>query len=280
VILDTVARDDAAATTLLCAYADELAGLLPPPPIERAWGAEYTGPRGRVVIARDDDGTAIACAGLREHARDVGETKRFYVAPRARRRGVARAVLARVESLARELGYRRLVLDTASPLVAAARFYERSGYATVEPFNENPHAALWFEKKFDLDDAALWGAFTHSSLPSSEWVHRTHLRVAFMHLARWSLDESHLRMRVGIIRLNAWHGLEETAERGYHETLTRVWLALVAAARRGEATSDAFVDAHPELLDKKAPLRFYNRETMMSLRARTLFVEPDLAPLP
>jgi hypothetical protein len=90
-------------------------------------------------------------------------------------------------------------------------------------------------------------------------------------------------MRVGIIRLNAAQGLEETAERGYHETMTHVWLALVAAAREfgpRDAGSDAFVDAHPELLEKTAPLRFYRRETLLSLRARTLFVPPDLAPLP
>lgn len=142
-IFTLAARDDAAATALLSAYADELAPLLPEPPIERAWGADYRA----IVVARDDSGP-IACAGLRDYTHDAGELKRFYVVPRARRRGVARAVLDHVESLAKELGYRRLVLDTAAPLEAAARLYASSGYARIPAFNDNPHAAMWFEKRF------------------------------------------------------------------------------------------------------------------------------------
>ena len=89
-------------------------------------------------------------------------------------------------------------------------------------------------------------------------------------------------MRAGIIRLNASHGLVEGPERGYHETLTRVWLALVAAARRASTTTDsrAFVAESSAALAKSAALRFYTRETLLSLRARAVFVESDLAPLP
>ena len=68
-----------------------------------------------------------------------------------------------------------------------------------------------------LDDDALWRAFHDGALPAAQWTHAAHLRVAWLHLARYELDEAHLRMRVGIIRLNAAHGLVETAERGYHE---------------------------------------------------------------
>ncbi len=133
-----------------------------------------------------------------------------------------------------------------------------------------------------LTDEALFAAFSASTLPDAAWHHESHVRVAYLHLERWELDEAHLRMRVGIIRLNATHGLVETAERGYHETMTRTWLALVARARDAAgagAGSDAFLAAHPELLDKQLPLRFYRRETLMSLRARTIWVEPDLGPL-
>jgi hypothetical protein len=130
-----------------------------------------------------------------------------------------------------------------------------------------------------MDDAALWEAFRSSTLPEDVWNHRAHLRVAWLHLARWDIDEAHVLMRVGIVRLNAFHGLEETRDRGYHETLTRLWLSLVALARAKDAreTSDAFLDAHPWLLDRKLPLSFYAKDTVMSLRARSIFVPPDLA---
>lgn len=134
-----------------------------------------------------------------------------------------------------------------------------------------------------IDDHSLWTAFHERSLPHADWTHRAHLRMAWLHLGRWpAIDEAHLRMRAGIIRLNAAHGLEETPQRGYHETLTRVWLALVAAARRLEpgTDSDAFVTLHAALLDRNAPLRHYSRERLFCDRARAIFVEPDLAPLP
>jgi hypothetical protein len=133
-----------------------------------------------------------------------------------------------------------------------------------------------------MDDRSLWQAFSEARLPADQWTHREHLRVAWMHLDRHPLDEAHLLMRVGIIRLNAFHELAETPARGYHETLTRVWLALVAKLRVTaiETTSDAFVDAHGGALGREAVLAHYSRERLMSVRARAIFVEPDLAPLP
>lgn len=275
---------DEDARRLLAAYVEELNRRLAEGArdVDPAWSENhYGGSRGRVFVARLD-GVSVGCAGLREHAPSAGEIKRFYVAPSARRRGVGRALLAWIEGAARELGYRRVLLDTAAPLVEAAGLYETSGYARVARFNDNVHAALWFEKLFPLDDDALWGAFRHATLPHAEWTHRSHLRVAFLHLARWSLDEAHLRMRVGIVHLNASHGLEETPDRGYHETLTRLWLSVIAHARAvdSQASSEAFLAAHPELLDKQLACRFYSRERLLSLRARAIFVEPDIAPLP
>jgi hypothetical protein len=133
-----------------------------------------------------------------------------------------------------------------------------------------------------MNDEALWAGFHDRSLPHAEWTHRAHLRIAWMHLAHWSLDEAHLRMRAGIIRLNAVHGTEETPKRGYHETLTRVWLVLIAERRRLEACSDSesFIAAHAAHLDRNAPLRHYSNDRLFSLEARTTFVSPDLAPLP
>jgi hypothetical protein len=133
-----------------------------------------------------------------------------------------------------------------------------------------------------MDDRALWEAFTETRLPADRWTHREHLRVAWMYLDAHPLDEAHLLMRVGIIRLNAFHALVETPARGYHETLTRVWLALIAKLRSTatETTSDAFVDAHAASLSRDAVLSHYSRDRIMSVRARSIFVEPDLSPLP
>ena len=123
-----------------------------------------------------------------------------------------------------------------------------------------------------MDDRTLWDAFQENRLPADRWTHREHLRVAWMYLERHPLDEAHLLMRVGIIRLNAFHALVETPQRGYHETLTRVWLALIAKLRTTatETTSDAFVDTHAASLSRDAVLSHYSRERLMSVRARSI----------
>jgi hypothetical protein len=133
-----------------------------------------------------------------------------------------------------------------------------------------------------MNDEALWSAFQDRALTHTEWTHQAHLRVAWLHLARWVLDEAHLRMRVGIIRLNTAHGLEETAKRGYHETLTRVWFAIVAALRHTDAGRDSldFITKHADRLDRSAPLRHYSHDRLFSSQARAIYVPPDLEPLP
>lgn len=102
-----------------------------------------------------------------------------------------------------------------------------------------------------------------------------------MYSQRYALDEAHVLMRVGIIRLNASHGLVETAARGYHETITRGWLVLVRALTKEHSvpTSAAFVDAGRAWLAKETLLRHYSRERITSVEARARFVEPGIEPL-
>lgn len=131
-------------------------------------------------------------------------------------------------------------------------------------------------------DDALWDAFSRHALTHAEWTHEAHLRVAFLHVTRYPLDEAHLRMRAGIIRMNERHGLVESPERGYFETLTYAWLAIVAAAQAETkaSSSKALLAARPELLDRERPLRHYSRELLRTARARAIFVAPDREPLP
>jgi hypothetical protein len=133
-----------------------------------------------------------------------------------------------------------------------------------------------------MNDFELWTSFREAKLPHAEWSHHAHLRIAWMFLRRHELDEAHILMRAGIVLLNASHGLVETAIRGYHETMTRTWLALVARAMRTTPSIDdsqQFIDAHRETLGKDAPMRHYSRELLFSAEARARYVEPDLAPV-
>ncbi|MCX5689547.1 MAG: hypothetical protein NTV94_07140, partial [Planctomycetota bacterium] len=103
-----------------------------------------------------------------------------------------------------------------------------------------------------------------------------------LHLEHHALDQAHILMRIGIVRLNMAHGLVETPVRGYHETLTRVWLILVADARRVHPAPDsaAFIEAAGARLEVGRAFVHYSKDFLMGARARAVFVPPDLVPLP
>jgi putative acetyltransferase len=98
-------------------------------------------PAMRFFVARID-GDAVGCGGVALFD-DFAEVKRMYVRPSARGRGVADAIVARVEAETRAAGLRVLRLETGDEQRAAIRFYERLGfrrcgafepYASMEPY--------------------------------------------------------------------------------------------------------------------------------------------------
>ena len=67
----------------------------------------------------------------------------MYVVPAARRRGVAQAVLARLERLAADFGYERIILETGTFQPEALALYRTCGYQPTEPYGRyvgNPDA--------------------------------------------------------------------------------------------------------------------------------------------
>jgi hypothetical protein len=135
------------------------------------------------------------------------------------------------------------------------------------------------------DDAFL-AAFEGRALPFAEWTHRAHVKVAYLYLGRHPLPVALGKIRAGIRAYNAANAVPESPTSGYNETTTVAFVHLVAAtmAAYGAAfptpTADAFCDAHPQLMTRHALRLFYSPQRRMDPRAKTEFVEPDLAPLP
>jgi len=91
--------------------------------------------RGFFVVARLD-GRTVGTGAVRELEPSVGEIKRMYVRPEARRRGVARAVLVKLEETARALGIHTLRLETGTRQPEAIALYEGEGYRPIPCFGE------------------------------------------------------------------------------------------------------------------------------------------------
>lgn len=103
-------------------------------------------PLGGFVVGYGPDGTAVCSGGFKRFAEGVAEIKRMYVVPEARGRGVARALLERLEDDARRLGLLTVRLDTGDRQPEARRLYARAGYREIGNYNGNP-AAAWFGEK-------------------------------------------------------------------------------------------------------------------------------------
>jgi ribosomal protein S18 acetylase RimI-like enzyme len=113
--------------------------------------ADLAPPSGELLLA-SIDGTPIAMAGVRDLETPVAEVKSMYVSPAARGRGLGRALLDRLESIAAERGCEAARLDTADHLTAAIALYRSRGYQEIPAYNTGPAADLWFERRLGGDD--------------------------------------------------------------------------------------------------------------------------------
>jgi putative acetyltransferase len=146
----TSPTDDARA--LIAELDAELAGPYAPDQrhglsIDRVFQADVT-----FFIARER-GQALGCGGV-AFADGFAEVKRMYVRPKARGRGVARAILDRLELEARRRGVTRLTLETGDAQLAAVRLYEAAGFTRRAAFGAYaampPRAivhSVFFEKR-------------------------------------------------------------------------------------------------------------------------------------
>lgn len=102
-------------------------------------------PTGLFLVARHDT-AVVGCVGLLLLPDGLGEVRRVFVEPSARRRGVGAQLMRAVEDEARSRALTRLRLDTRTDLVEARRLYARHGYREVAPFNDGRWADRWLEK--------------------------------------------------------------------------------------------------------------------------------------
>jgi DNA-binding MarR family transcriptional regulator/GNAT superfamily N-acetyltransferase len=92
-------------------------------------------------------GDAVGCGALKFHGRAPGELKRMWVDEAARGLGLGRRLLHELERHAAEHGVRTVRLETNRNLVEAIALYRSAGYREVAPFNDEPYAHHWFEKR-------------------------------------------------------------------------------------------------------------------------------------
>lgn len=94
--------------------------------------ANYIKPGGMFEVIVDGDGNLLGTIGLCPLDAETCELRKMYFAPQLRGRGMGRYMLERTVKLARERGFKRMTLETASVLETAINLYTRFGFKPHE----------------------------------------------------------------------------------------------------------------------------------------------------
>lgn len=111
---------------------------------------KYAPPDGALLLAMQDQ-QAAGCVALRRLSPTDAEMKRLYFQPAYFHFGIGRELTRCIVERGRELGYRRMVLDTLDSMQGAQALYRSLGFASIEPYYDNPlPAALYFARDLIL----------------------------------------------------------------------------------------------------------------------------------
>lgn len=136
----------------------------------------------------------------------------------------------------------------------------------------------------DHEIRALGEGLLACALPREAWTHEAHLGACLWLLTERPDIDVDAEIATIIRRFNESVGGVNDDTQGYHDSITRAYVAGVRLflSETPETELAARVNAllRSDMGRREWPLRFYSRELLFSVAARRNFVEPDLARLP
>jgi putative acetyltransferase len=131
------ALTDDASRALIESLNAELTGAYPEPGSTH-FGldpADVSDGRGAFLVIYQEE-NAVGCGAVRLLDPETAELKRMYVSPARRGRGLGRRLVAALETEARALGVRRLILETGIRQTAALALYRATGFQPIPLYGE------------------------------------------------------------------------------------------------------------------------------------------------
>ena len=105
---------------------------------------DYAPPDGRLLIATDE-GALAGCLALRKVDEGVCEMKRLFVRDEFRGKQIGIRLIERLITDAREIGYKKMLLDTYPPKMGkAVKLYESHGFREIPPYYDNPYDGVLY----------------------------------------------------------------------------------------------------------------------------------------
>jgi hypothetical protein len=129
-----------------------------------------------------------------------------------------------------------------------------------------------------MSDDAVLPAFEACQLDPARFHHADHIRLAWLCVNRYGLNQAESRLLDGLCKFAQRAGVPQK----FMFTTTIAWTRLVAAAQSNSPRANNFsewIQSCPELLDRNLLARHYSPGRLETPEARSSWVEPDLAPL-
>ncbi len=105
---------------------------------------DYVPPEGRLLLVECESQLA-GCVALHKLEPGICEMKRLYLRPQFRGRGLGRVLAERIIAEARQIGYRRMRLDTVEPVMKdAVAMYRKLGFKEIASYCPNPIAGAMY----------------------------------------------------------------------------------------------------------------------------------------
>ena len=91
----------------------------------------------------------VACGAIKKFEPDSMEVKRMFTLPDYRGQGLATRILLELENWAKELGYKKCVLETGKKQPEAIKLYTKNGYKIIPNYGQytNIKNSVCFEKQ-------------------------------------------------------------------------------------------------------------------------------------
>ena len=136
----------------------------------------------------------------------------------------------------------------------------------------------------DTDIRAIGEGLLACTLTREAWTHEAHLGACLWLLSERPDIDVDVQIATIIRRFNESVGGVNDDTQGYHDSITRAYVAGVRLFLCETDETGLAERVNAMLLSdvgrRDWPLRFYSRERLFSVDARRGFVAPDLAPLP
>lgn len=104
------------------------------------------------VVAYDANGVAVGCGAMKEYEEGIMEIKRMFVPVNKRGNGIAGIILSELQLWAKELGYKKCILETGDKMIKAIGLYKKNDFQIIPNYGQyaDVESSICFEKRISM----------------------------------------------------------------------------------------------------------------------------------